>query len=109
MLRIPVQPRPDWQRIVEAQGFHFHTPNAEPYWDESVCYLFSASQIDQLESATYELNELCLEAVEHVIRNNLFHLFQIPPEFVPWVVRSWEADEFTAYGRFDFAYDGRTP
>jgi glutathionylspermidine synthase len=109
MLRIPVQPRPNWQATVESQGFHFHSPNDLPYWDESVCYLFSTSQIDQLEEATYELNELCLEAVQHVIDNNLFHLFQIPPQFVPWVVRSWDQDEFTAYGRFDFAYDGRNP
>jgi glutathionylspermidine synthase len=109
MLRIPVQPRPNWQSIVESQGFHFHTPEDEPYWDESVCYLFSASQVDQLEVATYELNDLCLDAVQHVIDQNLFHLFQIPPQLVPWVIKSWDEDEFTIYGRFDFAYDGRTP
>ena len=109
MQRIPIQPRPDWQTIVESQGFHFHSIGERPYWDESVCYLFSAREVDQLETATYALNELCLKAVQHVIDNNLFHLFQIPPEFVPWVVRSWDQDEFTIYGRFDFAYDGTHP
>src|SRR3954462_6539318 len=107
MLRIPVKPRDNWQATVESQGFHFHTPEDEPYWDESVCYLFNRRQVDQLEAATYALNDLCLEAVQHVIDNNLFHLFQIPPQFVPWVQQSWEEDEFTIYGRFDFAYDGQ--
>jgi glutathionylspermidine synthase len=109
MKRISIQPRANWQATVEGQGFHFHSIDNQPYWDESVCYLFEAGEIEQIEAATYALNELCLKAVDHVIENNLFHLFQIPPEFVPWVVRSWEQDEFTLYGRFDFAFDGRHP
>src|SRR6185436_3953999 len=63
----------------------------------------------QLESASYALDKMCQEAVQHVIDQNLFHLFQIPPQCVPWVVQSWERDEFTIYGRFDLAYDGRNP
>src|SRR3954447_8632270 len=109
MIRIPLQTRPNWQATVESQGFHFHTADDAPYWDESVCYCFTAPQIDQLEKATYALNDLCLQAVQHVIDRDLFHLFQIPPQFVPWVVQSWENDEFTLYGRFDLAYDGRNP
>jgi len=108
MLRIPVTPRPNWQATVESQGFHFHTIDEAPYWDESVCYLFNARQVDQIEAATYALNEMCLQAVQHVIDRNLFHLFLIPPEFVPWIIKSWDEDEFTAYGRFDLAYDGRS-
>src|SRR3954468_14666950 len=109
MQRIPVQPRPNWQATVESQGFHFHSLDDKPYWDESVCYLFTRAQVDQLEAATYALDEMCQAAVQHVIDENLFHLFQIPPEFVPWVVKSWDEDEFTIYGRFDLAYDGRNP
>ncbi len=108
MLRFKVNPRENWPAIVELQGFHFHTVDEEPYWDESVCYLFNARQVDQLEEATYALNDMCLKTVQHVIDNDLFHLFLIPPEFVPWVVRSWEEDEFTIIGRFDLAYDGRS-
>jgi glutathionylspermidine synthase len=109
MQRINVQPRPNWQAIVEAQGFHFHSIDDKPYWDESVCYVFDRREIDEIEAATYALNDLCLQAVQHVIDNNLFHLFQIPPQFVPWVRESWDRDEFTLYGRFDLAYDGRNP
>jgi glutathionylspermidine synthase len=109
MQRIPVQPRPNWQATVESQGFHFHSIDDKPYWDESVCYLFTRAQVDQIEAATYALDEMCQQAVQHVIDNDLFHLFQIPPHFVPWVVKSWDQDEFTIYGRFDLAYDGRNP
>src|SRR4051794_3669731 len=109
MPRLTLQPPPNWQATVESQGFHFHSIDDQPYWDESVCYLFTAQEIDQLESATYALNDLCLQAVQHVIDNNLFHLFQIPPQFIPWIIQSWDRDEFTLYGRFDFAYDGVNP
>jgi glutathionylspermidine synthase len=108
MQRIPVQPRANWQATVESQGFHFHSIDDRPYWDESVCYLFTRAQVDQLEAATYALDEMCQAAVQHVIDEELFHLFQIPPEVVPWVLKSWEEDEFTIYGRFDLAYDGRS-
>jgi glutathionylspermidine synthase len=109
MQRLSVQPRPNWQATVEAQGFHFHSMDDAPYWDESACYLFTRAQVDQIEAATYALDEMCQAAVQHVIDHDLFHLFQIPPQVVPWVVQSWERDEFTIYGRFDLAYDGRTP
>ena len=88
MRRLPIQPRPDWQRIVESQGFHFHTPDGEAYWDESACYMFTSREVDEIEAATYELNAICLRAVQHVIDHNLFHLFQIPPAFVPWYQRA---------------------
>ncbi|HEV8606639.1 MAG TPA: glutathionylspermidine synthase family protein [Tepidisphaeraceae bacterium] len=109
MQRLTVQPRPNWQSIVEAQGFHFHSLEDQPYWDESAAYLFSRPQIDQIEEATYALNDLCLQAIPHIIEQNLFPQFQIPPQFIPWIIESWKRDELTIYGRFDLAYDGRTP
>jgi glutathionylspermidine synthase len=52
---------------------------------------------------------MCLQAVEYVIQENLFEQFQVPPPFVDYVKQSWERDEVSVYGRFDFAYDGRNP
>ena len=49
MQRIPVQPRTNWQATVESQGFHFHSIDDKPYWDDSVFYLFSREQVDKLE------------------------------------------------------------
>ena len=108
MQRLASKPRENWQATVESQGFHFHSLNEEPYWNESVYYRFSAQQIDQIERATYDLDELCLQAVDYVIEHNLFERFGIPPAFVEYIKTSWERDEATIYGRFDFCYDGRS-
>lgn len=109
MQRISSVPREGWEKIVESQGLVYHSPDGSPYWDEAAYYRFNAAQIDVIEKATYELDRLCLEAVEHVIRNNLYEYFQIPGADVGLIAQSWERDEHTIYGRFDFAYDGIHP
>ena len=109
MLRIATNPRPDWPSIVESQGLLFHSIGGEPYWDESAYYLFEAAEIDQIEAATMELDELCLDAVEHVIKQGRLDEVGVPPTFHDFVARSWEEDEHTIYGRFDFSFNGSGP
>ncbi len=109
MHRQTLTPRPDWQKRVEGYGFHFHTLDDEPYWDESACYVFSKFQIDTLERATYALHEMCLELVQNVIDERMFGLFLIPREFEDLIIRSWEEDEPSVYGRFDLAFNGLDP
>jgi glutathionylspermidine synthase len=102
-------PRPDWQARVESQGLQFHTIDGVPYWDESAYYRFGTSEIDDLEKATFALDELCLKAVDHIFEKNRLPEFQIPAQYHAWLRQSWEQDELTVYGRFDFCYDGRSP
>ena len=113
MERLSSTPRIDWQQKVERQGFIFHTLEQEggnvPYWDESAYYRFSSREIDEIERASYALNDMCLAAVEHVLANNLLDRFLIPQPFHNYVRASWEQDEHTVYGRFDFSYDGVHP
>jgi glutathionylspermidine synthase len=110
MQRQTLPPRADWQRRVESVGLSFHTlENGDPYWDESACYVFSPAQIDQIEVATYALNDLCLKAVEHVLRHDRWEEFQIPPQFVEYIRRSWDNEEITIIGRFDLLWDGVGP
>jgi glutathionylspermidine synthase len=59
-----------------------------------------------LEEATWKMHELCLKAVDHVISKKLFKPFALPAWFIDYVVDSWNADDPTLYGRFDFRYDG---
>ena len=106
MRRQQVRPREDWQKTVESQGMHYHTLNGVPYWDESVYYQLTSAEIDMLEKATYELDRMCLEAVQHVIDHDRFDEFLIPEEFRPYIRDSWETDERTVYGRFDLAFNG---
>ena len=109
MERLTITPRENWQERVESQGMEYHTIDGGVYWDESACYRFTSAEIDTLEEATEELQRLSLEAVEHVIKRDLFDLLAIPREFVPWVVRSWEMKEPSLYGRLDLSYDGKNP
>jgi len=108
MKRHTVPLRPDWQKRVESLGFAFHSI-PDLYWDESACYEFNAAQIDVLEKAANDVHALCLRAVEHILREDLFERFQVSPEWAEYVRASWDADEPTLYGRFDFGYDGAGP
>ncbi len=109
MHRETLTPRPNWQQRVESRGFTFHTGATGPYWDESACYVFSRKEIDTLEQATYALHEMCMKLVQHVIDEKLFALFLIPDGFAELVVRSWNDDEVSIYGRFDLAFNGNEP
>lgn len=109
MHRLTLDPRPNWQKRVEDRGLYYHTLNGERYWDESAAYQLSSHEIDSLELATQTLHKLCLELVQEVIDERQFGLFFIPKEFEEFVIRSWEEDQPSLYGRFDLAYDGLGP
>lgn len=107
MHRLSTSPRPNWERIVEDQGLTFYLTDDRPYWDESAYYQFSAAQIDWIEEATTELHQMCMKAVDTVISRGLWRQFQIGSDLAPWVSQSWEKQERSIYGRFDFWCDGR--
>lgn len=103
MKRIAIRPRPQWQQKVEDIGFGFHTGSL-PYWTENAYYEFEPYEIDLLEDATQELWDLCLEAVQRVIDQQLYDRFRIPAAFRPYIERTWNKDAPMVYGRFDLAY-----
>ncbi len=109
MRRVQQKPRANWPATVEHLGFHFHSINDEPYWDESVAYEFSAKEIDELENATQVLENLCLEAVEFVIDHQLYDRLNIPPKAIELIENSFRARDKSLYARFDLAYDGVNP
>lgn len=81
MKRIASRERPDWQRLVEARGFTFHTIDGERYWDERAYYAFTLAEIEQgLEAATAELQALAVEVAERIIGDErLLTRLAIPP------------------------------
>lgn len=109
MKRIHMKPRSDWQARVEKVGLTYHTSDGVPYWDESAHYEFTPDEIDIFEKAANDLHTMCIEAAEIVIKENLFSQLGIPERAVPSILKSWERDDFSLYGRFDFAYDGVNP
>ena len=109
MQRHRCQPRPAWREKVEEIGLTFHSHEHGPYWDESACYELTAAEVDALETAAHALHYLCIDAAETVIVNNWWQRLGIPPLAVPAILRSWERDDFSLYGRFDLSYDGQSP
>ena len=115
MLRRTVEPRENWRGRVEELGLVFHSGTAEGeeepqlYWNESAYYSFTDVDIDRIERATNELHERCLEAVQFVIDRKLYDRLRIPPAAVPAIERSWNESAPSIYGRFDLAYDGKSP
>lgn len=105
MKRHTISPRKDWQRKVEALGFSFHSLD-DVYWDETAAYSFTMKEVDLIEKATNELHQLCLDTVQHIIDNNLFGKLRIPEEVVPFILKSWNGDRPSIYGRFDLQFDG---
>lgn len=111
MRRIPIAPRENWIARCEAIGFNFHTidygDGTDPmYWDERAYYQFTAPQIDLLESVSDELNHMCLHAVATVIEQRRFAEFHIPEAYHAMIVRSWQREAVSLYGRFDLVWDG---
>ncbi|HYC48913.1 MAG TPA: glutathionylspermidine synthase family protein [Burkholderiales bacterium] len=98
-------PRRDWQAQLESVGFAFHSLDGA-YWDESACYRFSSSEIDMIEEATVELEQMSRAAVQSMIDQRMFARLAIEPWLADYIRESWEADAPSLYGRFDLRYDG---
>jgi glutathionylspermidine synthase len=109
MKRLQIKARPNWQAEVERLGLKFHTPEGHPYWDESVCYRFSAREVDELEAATEELQRLCLLAGQFIIDHDRFDDFHIPAAARPLIRDAWEKEPPSIFGRFDLMYNGSSP
>lgn len=111
MRRIPLTPRPDWKDQAEKLGFHFHTIDGEPYWDESAYYAFTLRQIeDDLEAPSQDLHDMAMSLVDEVVHSeDLLTQLHIPTLYWDWIAASWRSREPHLYGRLDLAYDGNGP
>ena len=111
MKRLALEPRPGWQRIAEDNGFFFHHVDGEIYWDESACYALSLEEIESgLEDPAQELADMCLDLAADIVNSEeLLDKLSIPVFIRDMVRDSWQRNEPSLYGRFDFAYDGHGP
>ena len=105
MQRHACQPRTDWRERVASVGLTYHSHEEGPYWDESACYELTRAEVESLEGAANALHRLCIDAAEAVIANRWWVRLGIPEPAVPSILRSWERDDFSLYGRFDLAFD----
>ena len=106
MKRIKTIPRINYKQKLEELSFEFHSLDGV-YWDESAYYELNNQDVSRLEEATNELWHNCLDAVQHVIDNELYDKLHIDQRLIPLIERSWNEEEPSIYGRFDLAYDGK--
>lgn len=110
MKRIGITERPDWREKAEEYGFNFHTMYGQPYWSEDAYYQFTPNQIEEIEDATAELHQMCLQVVEKVVNSEeLLTKFQIPKHCWEFIRSSWVTSQPSLYSRLDLAYDGKNP
>ena len=105
MYRMTAPERPGWRQTFEELGFSFHSMEGG-YWSEGICYQFNAAQIDLLEEVSDELHAMCLQAVEHVVAQDLFARIGLNEQAAALARSSWQRQEISLYGRFDLVYDG---
>jgi glutathionylspermidine synthase len=103
----PNAPRPDWQARVEEAGLLWHGAGSLPYWTEDQHLVLTLQAAETLEDAASELHALCLEACEQIVRRGWWERLAIPEAAVGMIQTSWMAGDFSLYGRFDLAWDGR--
>ena len=100
MRRETILPRKDYKETIEKLGFAFH----DDYWFENAYYRFSMSEIEELEKATRECYDMYCQAVETCLYDEQkLDLLKIPLQLRDAIRRSWEEDDLSLYGRFDFA------
>ncbi|MBD2783974.1 glutathionylspermidine synthase family protein [Xenorhabdus sp. DI] len=110
MKRISITERPDWREKAAEFGFNFHTMYDQPYWSEEAYYQFTLNQIEEIEEATAELHQMCLQVVEKVVDSEeLLTQFQIPKHCWEFIRSSWVTSQPSLYSRLDLAYDGKNP
>ena len=104
MERVFVAPRSGYREKIEALGFDFHGD----YWREEACYRLSSNEVEMLETATAEAYRMYCDAVEYILNDQpefMERILQLPPEICERIRRSWDEDELSLYGRFDFLVD----
>jgi len=100
--------RENYKEINESLGFDFQSlDNNKEYWAEDTGYEFALSEVEKIEKATNEVHQMCFSAIDYVIKNNRFKDFGIDQKMVPYIKKTWEREDWSMFGRFDFCFDGK--
>ena len=104
MKRFSIGPRPDYKAKIERLGFDFHSD----YWCEQAYYAISPEEVETLEEATREAYRMYCEAASYVIERApdfMMRILGIPDIVCERIQASWNNDDLSLYGRFDFMLD----
>jgi glutathionylspermidine synthase len=81
---------------------------SDGYWKTDKVFSFTKEEVLGIEDATAELNDMILNAVDHVVKNNLYHLFKIDKRFHNLITKSWQRKDTRLCARLDFGFNPNT-
>ncbi|WP_166647199.1 glutathionylspermidine synthase family protein [Prosthecobacter fusiformis] len=99
-----IHPRGDWQARVEAGGLTWHGEGGG-CWNEGAFYEFTEAELGRIRTTAREVYELHLLAAAHVVRHGLWSRLGVHEADVPILKASWERQDWSLMGRFDFLLD----
>lgn len=95
-------PRGNYQQIISDLGFNF----SADYWTEDSYYRFNDEEVNRIYAVTNTAYKLYCQVIQNVIDNDLFYRFGITDQgIIDHIIRSWNEDDLSLYGRFDLAFD----
>jgi len=109
MERILTTPRHNWQTQVEALGCSYYMTGDKVYWNESAYYYFTAQEISLIQNATLEIEMMCMELIEDIVKECRYNELDIPEYAWAFIESSWRKSEPQLCGRLDFSFDGIHP
>lgn len=109
MFRKEFKKRENYAERLDEIGFQYHnissTDDGE-YWTEGVAYEFTLKEIEEIESATENLHEICMETVGEIIESGDYaEGFRLNDESISLIEHSWNNDDAHIYGRFDLLFE----
>ena len=96
---VKMPPRENWQQACEALGFRFHSADGikwtervrDTYWNEKGAYVISMERAAEIDTAMFELHNMCLMAVDRVVNDPaLLDVFEIPVSLRGAIQESWK-------------------
>jgi len=124
MLRKNFKKRTDYAERLDQIGFQYHSvlsSDNDRYWTEGVAYEFTLERIEEIESVSESLHDMCLETVSNIVESGDYpDGFKLNDQSKSLIEHSWKNGDIHIYGRFDllvepsgaikmYEYNGDTP
>ena len=106
MFRKQFKKRDYYHERLDQIGFQYHSvlsSDNERYWTEGIAYEFTLERIEEIESVSERLHEMCLETVGEIIESGDYPIgFGLNDQSKSLIEHSWKNSDAHVYGRFDF-------
>lgn len=105
MFRKNFKKRIDYHERLNEIGFQYHSvlssDNAQ-YWTEGVAYEFTLKHIEEIESVSECLHDMCMKTVGNIIESGDYpDGFGLNDQSKALIEHSWKNGDIHIYGRFD--------